>query len=154
MLKYLKEQYVHVSFERVLSGKGITLLYQFFIDSGLEKEKKEVKKAFETRDPAQVITEMGLRRACPACARAVYCFIEIYGSEAGNLSLKMLSVGGLYIGGGIAPKILNAMKEGGFMKRFINKGRFTSLLLGIPVKVILNENTALLGAARYAQKNS
>ncbi|NGX45600.1 MAG: hypothetical protein K940chlam2_00756, partial [Chlamydiae bacterium] len=154
MRGYLKKQYDHVSYERFLSGKGLINLYHFFIDTGLEKELDEVREAFEKEDPAKVITQYGVRRACSACSRAVYCFVEIYGSEAGNLALKLLSVGGLYIGGGIAPKILNAMKEGGFMKRFINKGRFTSLLLGIPVKVILNDNAALLGAALYVQKDS
>lgn len=139
MRGYLMRQYDHVSYERLLSGKGLVNLYRFFIDTGLEKELDEVREAFEKEDPAKVITDYGVRRACSACARAVYCFVEIYGSEAGNLALKLLSVGGLYIGGGIAPKILNALKEGGFMKRFINKGRFTSLLLAIPVKVILTK---------------
>jgi len=80
-------------------------------------------------------------------------FVTIYGSEAANLALKMLAVGGVYIGGGIAPKILNELGEGNFMKRFIQKGRFTSLLLAMPVKVVLNEHTALLGAALYAREN-
>lgn len=95
---------------------------------------------------------MGSKNACPACERALDLFVSIYGAEAANWALKMLAVGGVFIGGGIAPKILNTLKEGDFMKRFISKGRFTSLLLGIPVKVVLNENTALLGAAYYARK--
>lgn len=152
VLQYLKQQYDHVSFERVLSGPGLYRLYRFFIDSGIEKEKEATKREMETRDPPRVVAEMGLKRADEACVRALYWFISIYGSEAANLALKMLSVGGLYIGGGIAPNILNALREGGFMKRFIHKGRFTSLLLAIPVKVILNDNTALLGAAYYARE--
>ncbi|NGX36924.1 MAG: Glucokinase [Chlamydiae bacterium] len=153
LLRYLRKQYDHISVERVLSGPGLHRLYKFLIDAGLEKEKEEVKKAFEKTDPAYVITKMGMSGACPACSRALDLFVSIYGSEAANLALKMLSIGGLYIGGGIAPKILNELKEGGFMKRFIQKGRFTSLLLAIPVKVVLNENTALLGASHYAREH-
>lgn len=152
MLRYLQKRYDHVSFERILSGPGVYQIYQFLIDEGYEKEKEEVKKAFETSDPPRVITEMGMRSACLACSRTLEMFVSIYGSEAANLALKMLAVGGVYIGGGIAPKILNELKEGNFMKRFIQKGRFTSLLLGIPVKVVLNEHTALLGAAYYARE--
>lgn len=151
LLRYLKKQYDHVSFERVLSGPGLYHIYQFLIEEGLEKEMTSVKQAFETTAPPKVITEMGIKNACPACARALLWFVSIYGAEAANLALKIFAVGGVFIGGGIAPKILNALKEGDFMKRFINKGRFTSLLLGIPVKVVLNENTALLGAATYAR---
>ena len=154
MIRHLKKQYDHVSFERVLSGPGLYHIYRFLIDEGIEIEKLEVKKAFETMDPPKVITEMGMKSACPACMRALDLFVSIYGSESANLALKMLAVGGIYIGGGIAPKILNELKEGAFMKRFIQKGRFTSLLLGIPVKVILNPLTALLGAAYYARENS
>lgn len=153
LLRYLYKQYDHVSFERILSGSGLYHLYRFLIDEGFEKEKESVKKAFETTDPAKVITEMGMKNLCPACVRALYWFVSIYGSEAANLALKMLAIGGVFIGGGIAPKILKALSEGDFMKRFITKGRFTSLLLGIPVKVVLNEDTALLGAAYYARAN-
>lgn len=150
-LKFLQQQYDHVSFERSLSGRGLVLWYQFFIESGLEQELPEVREAMQRNDPAKVVSEYGMRRACPACARALFSFVEVYGSEASNLALKFLAMGGVFIGGGIAPKILNAMKEGGFMKRFIKKGRFTSLLLQIPVKIILNEQTALIGAANYAE---
>lgn len=152
LLRYLKKQYDHVSFERVLSGPGLYHIYRFIIDSNLEKESEEVHRMMQEKDPPMVITEMGMKSACSACARALECFVSIYGSEAGNLALKMLAIGGVFIGGGIAPKILNEMREGNFMKRFITKGRFTSLLLGIPVKVVLNENTALLGAAYYARE--
>lgn len=154
LLRYLKKRYDHVSYERILSGPGFTHLYQFLIEEGYEKESEKVKKAFENEDPPRVITEMGIKNADPACQRALEMFVAIYGSETANLALQMLAVGGVYIGGGIAPKILNELGEGGFMKRFIQKGRFTSLLLGIPVKVILNENTALLGAGAYARDNS
>lgn len=152
--KYLQKQYDHVSFERVLSGPGLHNIYQFLIDEEIEREEVAVRAAMEKEDPAKVITEMGMKNQSEACARALDLFVSIYGSEAANLALKMLAVGGVYIGGGIAPKMLSELSEGAFMKRFIQKGRFTSLLIGIPVKVILNPNTALLGAAHYATENS
>lgn len=154
LLRYLKKQYDHVSYERILSGPGFTRLYQFLIEEGIEKESPKVRAAFSQKDPNLVITEMGISGEDEACLRALEIFVSIYGGEAANLALQMLAVGGIFIGGGIAPKILNEMKEGGFMKRFVQKGRFTSLLLGIPVKIILNENTALIGAGAYAKKNS
>lgn len=152
--KFLRKQYDHVSFERVLSGPGLEHIYHFLIDEGIEKEEEKVKQAMKTMDPPRVITEMGMKGTSNSCARALDLFVGIYGSEASNLALKMLAIGGVFLGGGIAPKILNELGEGSFMKRFIQKGRFTSLLLDIPVKVVLNENTALLGAAHHARENS
>jgi len=153
LLRYLANSLGHVSFERVLSGPGLYNLYRFIIDEAIEKEKANVRAAFETTDRSAVITEMGLKKGCPACEKALELFIEIYGEEAANLALKMLAVGGVYLGGGIAPKILPKLKDGTFMKTFAAKGRFQTLLEGIPVKVILNENTALLGAASYAKEH-
>lgn len=152
LLQYLQKQFDHVSFERVLSGPGLYNIYRFLIDEGLEKEHSEVKQAMEKENPAKVISDWGLKEKCPACARALHHFILFYGTESGNLALKMLAISGFYIGGGIAPKILSAMGQGDFMKRFINKGRFNTLLSEIPVHVILNQNTALLGAAHYARE--
>jgi glucokinase len=138
LCRYLKKSFSHLSFERILSGQGLAHLYAFL--GGVEK-----------LDP-KAITEKGLGGSCPICKRALEIFGEIYGGEAGNLALKFFSVGGLFIGGGIAPKILPILKSGAFMKRFCAKGRMASFLLQIPVFVILNENTALLGAAAYARR--
>jgi glucokinase len=146
--KYLKKEFSHVSFERILSGQGLVRVYQFIIDSGIEVTKETLKI---DRDTPRVITEKGLKKSCPACKKALDIFVGIYGSEAGNLALKLFAVGGIYVGGGIAPKILPALKEGEFLKRFLAKGRMQPLLLNIPIKVILNENTALLGAAEYVR---
>ena len=154
LLFYLKKEFPHVSYERILSGPGLYHLYRFFIDTGLEREKKEVAEAMRKGDPAKVVTENALKELCPACVRALNWFVSIYGSEAGNLALKMLSKGGVYIGGGIAPKILEVLKRGGFMSAFASKGRFAPLLTAMPVRVILNENTALLGAAEYAKERN
>lgn len=152
--KYLRSQYDHVSFERILSGPGLYQVYRYLVDAGLEKREEAVEKAEERGDGPKVVAEMGMKNSSPACSNALDLFVSIYGSEAANLALKMLAVGGIYIGGGIAPKILNELAEGGFMKRFVQKGRFTSLLLNIPVRVVLNEHTALLGAAYYARENN
>ncbi len=147
--KYLSNEFGHVSFERILSGTGLYRIYRFLIDSGLESMKEPIK--MEPAAP-KIITEKALNGTCKACKKALEMFVDIYGSEAGNLALKLFAVGGVYIGGGIAPKILPALKEGEFMKRFSAKGRMQSLLSQIPIKVILNENTALLGAAAYVRK--
>lgn len=152
LYRYLKREFEHVSFERILSGSGLYRIYRFLIDTELEIEKEDVKKAFKESEPPRVITERAMKGTDPACERALELFVGIYGSEAGNLALKMLAIGGVYIGGGIAPKILAKLKEGPFMKRFSAKGRMHSFLSNIPIRVILNENTALLGAAEYVRK--
>lgn len=139
----------HVSYERILSGPGLHHLYLFLTEMRLETPDEE---GFSDFDPPKAITERALNKRCKACIRALRWFVSLYGSEAGNLALKMLSLGGVFIGGGIAPKILPFLKERDFMRAFCDKGRFAKLLSQIPVKVILNENTALLGAAYYAQE--
>lgn len=145
LLQHLKKQFDHVSCERVLSGAGIFRLYQF-----LGGENPQVK---ETRDePQRLIVQKALDKSCPTCVRAMRLFVSIYGVEAGNLALKMLARSGVFIGGGIAPAILDFLKEGEFMQAFVSKGRFKEWLSEIPVHVILNDQTALLGAAAYAQQ--
>jgi glucokinase len=150
LLRYLRKKFGHVSWERLLSGPGIYNLYRFLIDLRLETPTED----FGEEDPAKVITERAVKKECKTCVRTLKWFTALYGAEAGNLALKMLALGGVYIGGGIAPKILSALQEKEFMKAFIDKGRFSTLLSQIPVKVILNENTALLGAERYAQEKN
>lgn len=152
LLQYLKKEFDHISFERILSGSGLVRLYQFLIESGHETEKEDLKKAIKEGDSPRMITDFGSRGVSRACKKALQLFVSIYGSEAGNLAMKMLAIGGLYIGGGIAPKILKEMKEGEFMRRFTAKGRMKTFLSEIPVSVIMNENTALLGTAEYARK--
>lgn len=148
LLRYLHKKFGHVSYERLLSGPGLYNIYRFLIDLRLE----EAEEALEGGDLAKEITEKALKKSCQACVRSLDWFVNLYGGEAGNLALKMLALGGVFIGGGIAPKILPLLKGKEFMKRFVDKGRFAPLLSQIPVKVVLNENTALLGAARYAEE--
>ncbi len=141
----------HVSFERFLCGKGIANIYRFWVEIKKEEELPEVKERMEKEDPAKVIYEFAVNKKCPICIKTVKRFIAIYGSEASNLALKYLAVGGVYIGGGIAPKMLDAFKDGVFLENFINKGRFKGLLSAVPIHLILNPKTALLGAAQYAE---
>ncbi|NDD58254.1 MAG: glucokinase [Chlamydiae bacterium] len=148
--RYLKSLYGHVSYERILSGPGIYILYKFLIESGREKPIQEVVEKLAEDNPSKIIAEYALNKACPACIHTMKIFTYIYGSEAGNVALKFLATAGVYIGGGIAPKIAPLLTDPDFMKGFLAKGRFMNMLEAIPVKVILDENAALLGAIRYA----
>ncbi len=149
--RYLNQRYKHVSYERLLCGAGLLNIYRFFIDIKKEKELPELTEKFSQMDPAQCIYEYGSTGKCSTCKKAIERFISIYGSETGNVALKFLALGGIYIGGGIAPKMLNTLKEGLFLESFTHKGRFEKLLSTIQVQVILNPHTALLGAANYVE---
>jgi len=151
LLKYLRAKFKHVSYERILSGPGLYNLYQFLIDTNKETEKPDILEEIQQGDSPQIISELGVEGKSSACSRTLQLFTTIYASEAGNIALKMLALGGVFIGGGIAPKILDFLKKGEFMESFTGKGRFSDLLAGIPVKVVLNDNTALLGSMYFAQ---
>jgi len=153
LLRFLKQKYNgRISFERVVSGMGLTNIYEFLRDvRGIEEPVWLAEKIAATADPNSVITEMGLSAKAEICAKALDMFISAYGAEAGNLALKVLSVGGLYVGGGIAPRILEKLKDGTFMKAFTDKGRLSQLLINMPVRVILDSRAALLGAAAYGE---
>ena len=156
LLRYLQGRYGHhVSYERLLSGPGLVNIYDFLKDTGLESEPAWIsKRESELGDKAAVISAAALDGDCPICERALDIFVSIYGAEAGNLALKCLPAGGVYIGGGIAPKILAKLLDGTFMHAFADKGRFTSLLSDIPVYVIQSGQTALRGAASYARSHA
>ncbi len=153
LLRFLQRKYSgRVSYERVVSGMGLTNIYEFLRDSrGMEEPKWLADKIGEAHDPNSVITEMALSAKSEICAKALDMMVSIYGAEAGNLALKVLSVGGLYVGGGIAPKILEKLKDGTFIKAFQDKGRLSQLLINMPVRVILDSGSALIGAAAYAE---
>lgn len=150
LLDFLQMKYGHVSFERVLSGPGLHNLYEFIQNQAGVNEPQWLTERFAAEDSSAVIAETGIAGTFKPCVEALDLFVAMYGSEAGNLALKMLSLGGVFIGGGIAPKILPKLKEDVFMRNFHSKGRMSNLLEQIPVKVILNGDTALIGAARYA----
>ncbi|RMH33589.1 MAG: glucokinase [Nitrospirae bacterium] len=149
LLRYLRASYLHVSYERVLSGPGLYSIYQFLRDTK-KNEPTWFAEKLPTGDPAVLITEAALSGKPDICVQAMSLFVSIYGAEAGNLALKTLARGGVYLGGGIAPKILPLLKDGAFLRAFTAKGRYKRLLNAIPVHVILNPKTALLGAAAVA----
>ena len=153
LLRFLKEKYNgRVSFERVVAGMGLTSIYEFLREvRGMEEPAWLTEKLAAASDPNSVITEMALSAKSEICEKAMDMFVSAYGAEAGNLALKVLSVGGLYVGGGIAPRILEKLKDGIFMKAFTDKGRLSQLLINMPVRVILEPRAAQIGAAAYAE---
>jgi glucokinase len=140
-----------VSTERVVSGLGIQNVYAFLRDNQKIEEPAWLRDRMQTEDPNAVIGECAENGSSEICMKTLELVVSAYGAEAGNLALKVLSVGGLYLGGGVAPKILKFLSNGGFMQSFLDKGRLSPLLEAIPVRVILDETTALLGAAAYAE---
>ncbi len=152
LLRFLMQKYEgRVSFERVVSGQGLTNIYEFLRDGRGMEEPAWLAQRMATEDPNAVITDLAMKARSEICERALDMFVSTYGAEAGNLALKILSVGGLYVGGGIAPRILEKLKDGAFMKAFTDKGRLSQLLVNTPVRVILEGRTALIGAAAYAE---
>ncbi len=150
LLRHLMKVYGHVSYERVLSGQGLKNIYDFLISRRGAKTPERLRKGFGSGDAASVIAREAMRGGDKDCALALDIFASIYGAEAGNLALKCMASSGLYVGGGIAPKILKALEGGAFMGAFRDKGRFEGYLGRVPVKVILFDRTALLGAAARA----
>jgi len=150
MVAWLRKLFTHVSWERVLSGRGIFNIYQFLRATGRGLEEAWLTEAFVSGDPAATIVKAALEKKSALCVTTLEMFVALYGAEAANLALKIMATGGIFIGGGIAPRILSLLKGPEFMNAFANKGRMSELLETIPVKVILNDSTALLGAARCA----
>ncbi len=152
LLRYLQQRYTHVSFERVCSGKGLPNIYVFLKESGHAQEPAWLAELLATTtDPTPVIVDNALdkERACEICTLTLQMFVSILGAEAGNMALKVLATGGVYLGGGIPPRILPFLSEGRFMQAFLRKGRLSDVLIPVPVYVILNPNIALLGVARH-----
>lgn len=150
LLAFLLKVFGHVSYERVLSGPGLRNIYRFLVETGRCEEPAWLREEMEKKDPGSVISKMALERRSPLCEMAHNIFVSVYGAEAGNLALKVLATGGIFIGGGIAPKILPSLKQPAFLESFWSKGRMADLLKSVPVHVIVNDKTALLGAARVA----
>jgi glucokinase len=153
LLRFLKQKYNgRVSFERIVSGTGLTNVYEFLREvRGVEEPAWLAQRIAAAPDPNAVITELALAARSEICEKAMDMFVSAYGAEAGNLALKMLSVGGLYVGGGIAPRIVEKLKDGTFMKAFTDKGRLSQLLINTPVRIILEPRAALIGAAAHAE---
>ncbi len=154
LLRYLMPRLGHVSFERVCSGRGIPNLYAFLRDSGRYDEPPWLQQALaQADDPTPVIFDGAQAREDPLCQATVALFVEILGGEAGNLALQVLATGGIYLGGGIPPRILPALQSDVFRQAFCHKGRFAGFLRDVPIRVILNNQAALLGTARYGLHN-
>jgi len=150
LLRYLRRQFGHVSWERVLSGPGLFNIYKWLRDAGRCPEPPWLAAELQKGDPPAVISRIALAGRSELCAKALDLFVTLLGSEAGNFALKLVATGGLYLGGGIAPKILNKLGSAAFREALIGKGRMRPVLEEIPVRVILNDKTALRGAAHCA----
>jgi glucokinase len=150
LLRFLKARFGHVSYERILSGPGLVSVYEFLCDSGGGKESPELAAALQKGDRAAAISRAALANTCPVAVKALDLWISVYGAEAANLALKVLATGGLFLAGGISPKILARLKHPLFMQAFLDKGRMRPLMESIPVQVVTNEKAGLLGAARCA----
>ena len=145
LLKFMRKRYPQVSWELILSGRGFRTLHEF-----LSSSVKHPVFDDPDADPAPFITQTGLSGECPVCAKTLDLWTAIYGAEAGNLALKCLALGGVYVAGGIAMKILPKMQDGTFFKSFHDKWHFGDMLSNVPVSVVLNENAPLIGAAYEA----
>ena len=151
LLVYLARKYRgHVSYERVLSGSGLFEVYTFLRQVSDTPEPRWLKEDVTMSDPNVAVTEAGLAEKDKICVQALEIFASIYGAEAGNLALKCVALGGVFVGGGIAQKILPVLEAGSFMSSFIDKGRHRTMMQRMPVKVVLNPRAALFGAAHYA----
>jgi glucokinase len=150
LFRFLQKRYGHVSVERVVSGPGLAAMYEFVIAHGLANEQASTREALAESDRGQVIGERALAGTDDACVRAVELFLSAFGAEAGNLALKTLPSGGLFLAGGIAPVLIEKLRDGLFMRSFRDKGRLSSTLERIRVSVVLNKKVGLLGAQGYA----
>jgi glucokinase len=153
LLRWLAERHGHVSWERVVSGPGLHSIYQFLRDTGRYTEPADLGRRIAGADPAATISQAASRGECDLAVQSLTLFVKLYGAEAGNLSLKIMSTGGLYIGGGIAPKIASWLERPIFLEAFLDKGRLRPVLEAMPVHIVLNDKAALLGAARHALKS-
>jgi glucokinase len=155
LLHWLRGKYGRVSYERVLSGPGLADLYRFFREVRRGDEPAEIAMRFDRADqPAAVVTETALDGSCERSRLVLDRFVQVYGAEAGNLALKSLALGGVFVGGGIAPRMIPALIRGGFAHAFFEKGRLSPVLTRIPVSVVLDTRTAMWGAAARALANS
>jgi len=151
LLEFLERRFGHVSFERVCSGSGFQNLYDYLVASGRYEEPDWLRKAvMEAEDPTPVLIEAGYERKAPICIAALDLFVRILGSVAGNMALKVMATGGLYLGGGLPPRILSRLERPDFLDAICEKGRFRDWLTKIPVSVILDPKAALHGAACHA----
>jgi len=150
LVRFLRRSYGHVSWERVLSGPGLADLFRFMVSEAGESEPDWFLDAEQAGDPVPAISRMALEDRCDISVRTLELFARLYGEEAGNLALKIMATGGVWVGGGIAPRIRRFLEDGAFLDGFLAKGRMQPLLESMPVRIVLDDRVALLGAARRA----
>jgi glucokinase len=150
LVRFVRKRFGRVDRDRLLSGEGLTHLYDFFKAEGFAPESPAVARAFANEDRAAVISRFGLARRDRLCRQALSLFVSIYGSEAGNLALQYRATGGVYLAGGIAPKILPALRSRTFLASFESKPPLEALLSRIPIRVVLDPRLPLFGAAAAA----
>ena len=150
LAQYLRKKHDHVSCERILSGPGLKNIYDFLRDAGKAEEPAWLQKQMsEAPDPPALISRLALEKKAAICDQALNIFVGVYGSETGNCALNFMATGGVFIGGNIAAKIVPRMQEPVFMNSFLNKGRMGALLADMPVKIVLNDDAGIIGAAQY-----
>ena len=150
LLGHLRRRYTHVSYERLVSGPGLVQLWRFLVEAEGWELTAGLEQRMRTEDPAAVIGQAGVSAECATCEAAVDLFLSIYGAQAGNLALTVMSLGGVYVAGGMIPKLLPRVGRGAFMRAFVDKGRFAALMADIPVRIVLNPKAAQVGAAQAA----
>lgn len=150
LLRFLQKRFDHVSYERILSGPGLVNTYEFLRDAGCAAESPAMAAALAEGDAAAAISKAALDETSPLAVKALDLWISVYGAEASNLALKVMATGGVFLGGGISPKVLKKLQGPLFMQAFLDKGRMRALISSIPVQVVTNDKAALLGAARCA----
>ena len=151
LLRYLLKKYGHVSCERILSGPGVKNIYDFLRDTKKAEEPQWLKDQMsQANDPPALISQLALEKKAAICEQTLSIFVSVYGAETGNCALNFMATGGIFIGGSIAAKIVPQMQDPVFMQSFLDKGRMQPLLEDMPVKIVLNDDTGIIGAARYA----
>ena len=151
MMQFLKRDFGRVSYERLLSGPGLFNIYRFLRETSRGMEEEWLTEELQGQDPAPAISAAAQSGRSPLCEQALEIFLEILGAEAGNLALKMMATGGVWLGGGIVAKLAETLQESSaFMSGFTSKGKLSHVVEKIPVRVILNDQAALLGSIRYA----
>ena len=150
LLGYLQKKYGRISYERILSGPGIKNIYDFLRDTHKSEEPEWLRKQMDTsQDPPALISQLALEGKAAICDQCLSIFVSVFGAETGNAALKFMSTGGIFIGGSIAAKIVPKMKDPVFMQSFLDKGRMEGLLKDMAVKIVLNDDCGIIGAARY-----
>ncbi len=150
LLRFLRKRFGHVSYERVVAGPGLVNVFEFLRESGYGKPSAELEHQFQIGDEAAAISRAALTGTDAVAEKALDIWVSVYAAEASNLALKLMATGGLFLAGGISPKVLPKLKSSLFMDSFLNKGRLRPLIESIPVQVVINQSTGLLGAARCA----